>query len=284
MAVLEVTPGGLGLKERAPECTVEDIVKATEAPLDTSRVAVMDDRNETTTRCTDEHRLFQKNRARVRRRGTRSHVRGPSTMRTNSRCGPSTKMREQGLLGLPYGEEHGGTGGDTAHVRHRRGGDLARLRFHRADHGGAHLARHRAHLPLRHPAQKKKYLPRLCSGQVLGAFCLTEPDAGSDAGGTKTRGGGGRRPLGHQRRQELDHERRRGRRLHGHGRHRQGEGRRTASAPSSWRRARPGLKVGRKEDKLGLPRQRHEPRLLRGRARARVRPCSGPAAKGSSSS
>ena len=35
-------------------------------------------------------------------------------------------------------------------------------------------------------AQKKKYLPKLCSGEWLGAFALTEPGAGTDAGGVKT--------------------------------------------------------------------------------------------------
>lgn len=35
-------------------------------------------------------------------------------------------------------------------------------------------------------AQKKKYLPKLCSGEALWGFGLTEPEAGSDAGGTKT--------------------------------------------------------------------------------------------------
>ena len=35
--------------------------------------------------------------------------------------------------------------------------------------------------------QKRQWLPRLCSGEVLGAFGLTEPDAGSDAGNTRTR-------------------------------------------------------------------------------------------------
>ena len=35
--------------------------------------------------------------------------------------------------------------------------------------------------------QKKKYLPDLASGKKLGAFCITEPEAGSDAGGTKTK-------------------------------------------------------------------------------------------------
>jgi short-chain 2-methylacyl-CoA dehydrogenase len=36
------------------------------------------------------------------------------------------------------------------------------------------------------PEQKKKYLPKLCSGEGLWGFGLTEPDAGSDAGGSKT--------------------------------------------------------------------------------------------------
>ncbi|HEB09745.1 MAG TPA: acyl-CoA dehydrogenase [Spirochaetales bacterium] len=35
--------------------------------------------------------------------------------------------------------------------------------------------------------QKKKYLPRLAAGEILAAFALTEPDAGSDAGAVKTR-------------------------------------------------------------------------------------------------
>jgi alkylation response protein AidB-like acyl-CoA dehydrogenase len=36
-------------------------------------------------------------------------------------------------------------------------------------------------------AQKKKYLPRLATGEILGSFCLTEPQAGSDAAGIQTR-------------------------------------------------------------------------------------------------
>lgn len=36
-------------------------------------------------------------------------------------------------------------------------------------------------------AQKEHWLPRLASGEVIGSFCLTEPDAGSDAGGVRTR-------------------------------------------------------------------------------------------------
>ncbi|MFZ0333013.1 MAG: acyl-CoA dehydrogenase family protein, partial [Candidatus Acidiferrales bacterium] len=36
-------------------------------------------------------------------------------------------------------------------------------------------------------AQKKKYLPRLARGEILGSFCLTEPQAGSDAAAIQTR-------------------------------------------------------------------------------------------------
>src|SRR5215467_3254191 len=36
------------------------------------------------------------------------------------------------------------------------------------------------------PAQKQKYLPRLASGEVIGSFCLTEPEAGSDAASLRT--------------------------------------------------------------------------------------------------
>jgi acyl-CoA dehydrogenase len=36
------------------------------------------------------------------------------------------------------------------------------------------------------PAQKQKYLPRLASGELIGSFCLTEPEAGSDAASLRT--------------------------------------------------------------------------------------------------
>jgi 3-oxoacid CoA-transferase subunit B len=42
IAVIEVTKGGLVLRERAPEVSVEDVIQKTEAPLDASRVAVME--------------------------------------------------------------------------------------------------------------------------------------------------------------------------------------------------------------------------------------------------
>ena len=57
-------------------------------------------------------------------------------------------------------------------------------------------------------AQKQTWLPDLCAGRTLGGFGLTEPEAGSDAGGTRTtavarRGGGG---VGDQRREGVHHQ------------------------------------------------------------------------------
>ena len=70
--------------------------------------------------------------------------------------------------------------------------------------------------------QKQEWLPRLCSGEILGAFGLTEPEAGSDAGNTRTRARARRRRVGDRRRQAVHHQRRHrhlGRRQH-HGAHR----------------------------------------------------------------
>ena len=53
-------------------------------------------------------------------------------------------------------------------------------------------------------------------GQVLGGFGLTEPGAGSDAGGTQTTADAGGRRLGAEREQDLHHPRRRGRGVRGH--------------------------------------------------------------------
>ena len=55
-------------------------------------------------------------------------------------------------------------------------------------------------------AQRKKYLPRLASGQALGGWGLTEPGSGSDAGAARTRAvPRGSDRLGHQRHEDLHH-------------------------------------------------------------------------------
>jgi len=97
------------------------------------------------------------------------------------------KMRELGLFGMIFPEEYGGQGLDTLSYV------IAVEEISRACAStGITLA---AHVSLGTSpifnfgteAQKRKYLPALCSGEKLAAFGLTEPEAGSDAGGTKTR-------------------------------------------------------------------------------------------------
>jgi butyryl-CoA dehydrogenase len=96
------------------------------------------------------------------------------------------KMGELGLLGIPWPEELGGAGLDTLSymiVIH----ELAKVD---ASHGltvSAHTTLGTS--PIVHfgtAEQKERFVPLLASGRVMGGFGLTEPDAGSDAGGTKT--------------------------------------------------------------------------------------------------
>jgi butyryl-CoA dehydrogenase len=96
------------------------------------------------------------------------------------------KMAELGLLGLPYPEELGGGGGDYLSYA------IAVEEIARAC--GSTALVYAAHVSLGcgpiynfgSEAQKQTWLPRLCSGQGLAAFGLTEPEAGSDAGATRT--------------------------------------------------------------------------------------------------
>jgi alkylation response protein AidB-like acyl-CoA dehydrogenase len=96
------------------------------------------------------------------------------------------KMGELGLLGLPLPEQYGGGGGDYLSYA------IAVEEIARAC--GSTALIYAAHVSLGcgpiysfgTEEQKRKWLPRLCSGQGLGAFGLTEPEAGSDAGGTRT--------------------------------------------------------------------------------------------------
>jgi short/branched chain acyl-CoA dehydrogenase len=91
------------------------------------------------------------------------------------------------LMGIPFPEEYGGGGGDTLAYA------LAVEELTRVDSSVAITLC--AHTSLgTQPIylfgsedQKREWMPRLCSGERLGAFGLTEPDAGSDAGNTRTR-------------------------------------------------------------------------------------------------
>ena len=96
------------------------------------------------------------------------------------------RMGELGLFGIPFPEPYGG-GGDFI------GLCIAIEEIARVDQslaitleagvglGAAPIFRYGS------DEQKERWLPDLCAGRALGGFGLTEPDAGSDAGGTRTR-------------------------------------------------------------------------------------------------
>ncbi|WP_026455443.1 acyl-CoA dehydrogenase family protein [Saccharomonospora iraqiensis] len=95
-------------------------------------------------------------------------------------------MAGMGLFGLPFPEEHGGMGGDYFALC------LALEELARVDSSVAITLEAGVSLgamPLYRfgtEEQKRRWLPALCAGEKLGAFGLTEPGGGSDAGATRT--------------------------------------------------------------------------------------------------
>lgn len=96
------------------------------------------------------------------------------------------QLAEMGIMGLPFPEEYGGGGADTisfAIVVE----ELSRVCASTGITYSAHISLGGAPLYLfGTEKQKQTYLTPICTGESLGAFGLTEPNAGSDAGGTKT--------------------------------------------------------------------------------------------------
>ena len=96
------------------------------------------------------------------------------------------KMAELGLMGIPIPEEYGGTGMDfVAYITAVY--ELGKVCASTAITMAAHTSLGTTPILLAgSEEQKQKYLPPLASGEMIGAFGLTEPEAGSDAGATKT--------------------------------------------------------------------------------------------------
>jgi short/branched chain acyl-CoA dehydrogenase len=96
------------------------------------------------------------------------------------------QMADMGLFGLPFPEEYGGMGGDYFALA------VALEQLGRVDQSVAITLEAGVSLgamPVYRfgsEAQKQEWLPVLASGEALAGFGLTEPEAGSDAGGTKT--------------------------------------------------------------------------------------------------
>ena len=97
------------------------------------------------------------------------------------------QLAELGMMGIPIPEEYGGAGADTVSYA------IAIEELTRVDSSVAiTVAAHTSlgTMPIYlfgDERQKQEWLPQLASGKKLAAFGLTEPDAGSDAGATRTR-------------------------------------------------------------------------------------------------
>src|SRR5260370_15799655 len=96
------------------------------------------------------------------------------------------RMADLGLFGIPWPEELGGSGVDyIAYILVIH--DLAKVDASHAITVSAHTTLGTSPIvDFGTPEQKAKYVPLLAAGKVLGGFGLTEPGAGSDAGGTRT--------------------------------------------------------------------------------------------------
>jgi alkylation response protein AidB-like acyl-CoA dehydrogenase len=96
------------------------------------------------------------------------------------------QLGKLGIMGLPFPEEYGGSGADTISFAiaveelSRACGSTGITYSAHVSLGGAPLNMFGT------PQQKQEFLVPICTGETLGAFGLTEPNAGSDAGGTET--------------------------------------------------------------------------------------------------
>lgn len=96
------------------------------------------------------------------------------------------KMAEIGLMGIPIPKQYGGAGGDNV-MYAMAVEELSRV----CGTTGVIVSAHTSlgTWPILHfgtEEQKQKYIPKLASGEWLGAFGLTEPNAGTDAAGQQT--------------------------------------------------------------------------------------------------
>jgi short-chain 2-methylacyl-CoA dehydrogenase len=97
------------------------------------------------------------------------------------------KMAGLGWMGIPFPEEVGGAGGSSLQYA------IAVEELTRVDSSVAITLCAHTSLGTQpiylfgSDAQREEWLPKLCAGEILGAFGLTEPEAGSDAGNTRTR-------------------------------------------------------------------------------------------------
>ena len=134
---------------------------------------------------TDEHRLIAKTAKRFLEKEVRPHNEAIENQDFGLVKELFGKAGELGLLGHSIPEAYGGLGLDKISK-----GLVGESLGSAGGYGVAH-SNHTciATLPITYfgtPQQKEKYLPKLASGEFIGAYCLTEPGAGSDALSAKT--------------------------------------------------------------------------------------------------
>lgn len=96
------------------------------------------------------------------------------------------QLGELGMLGIYHEEQYGGAGFDTLSFCLALE-EIARWDASLALTVASHTSLGTGHIAIAgNHEQKLKYMPSLCSGEKLGAWCLTEPGSGSDASGMKT--------------------------------------------------------------------------------------------------
>lgn len=98
----------------------------------------------------------------------------------------AAQMREMGLFGLTIPEEYGGLGvtmEEEVRIAFELGRTSPAFRSYIGTNNGIGSI---GILLDGTPAQRQHFLPKLASGEILSSFCLTEPDAGSDAAALKT--------------------------------------------------------------------------------------------------
>src|SRR6188768_2980219 len=134
----------------------------------------------------DEHRLIQRT---VRDFATQEVAPGAEELDREHRfpCEIVRKLADLNLMGIPFPQEYGGGGGDSlAYALAVE--ELTRIDSSVAITLCAHTSLGTQPIYLfGTEEQKQEWMPKLTSGELLGAFGLTEPEAGSDAGNVRTR-------------------------------------------------------------------------------------------------
>ena len=135
---------------------------------------------------TNEHKMLQKTL-----RDFADQVVAPGAVeRDRTKAFPTEifkQLADLGIMGLPFPEKYGGAGADTISFAIATE-ELSRVCASTGITYSAHISLGGAPIYLfGTEEQKEKYLTQICSGDSFGAFGLTEPNAGSDAGGTETK-------------------------------------------------------------------------------------------------